>query len=204
MSVQNTENTHTEEVVVDTAHVEVVDTHATVDTHGVSAGDESVAASLGLNGQLFAFQLLNFAIVAAIVWFLILKPLTKTLEERKKIIDESLDKAKEVDSNLQMAELKFQERIDDAKSEASKVIAKAQEEGVELTEKMKGKAQKEIELVVDQAKRNIKIEKEEMMAGLREETANLVVAAVEKILEEKLDEKKDANLIKGTISKLGA
>jgi len=193
MSEHNTEN----------INVEGVHTVATVDNHGASAGEESVAASLGLNGQLFAFQLLNFAIVAVIIWFLILKPLTKTLEERKKLIDESLDKAKEVDSNLQMAELKFQERIDDAKSEASKVVAKAQEEGLVLTEKMKEKAQKEIELVVDQAKRNIKIEKEEMMVGLKEETANLVVAAVEKILEEKLDDKKDADLIKGTISKLG-
>jgi len=180
-----------------------VETHEeVVDSHSAPAVEESVAASLGLNGQLFAFQLLNFAIVAVIIWFLILKPLTKTLEERKKIIDESLDKAKEVDSNLQMAELKFQERIDDAKSEASKVIAKAQEEGVGLAVKIKEKAQKEIELVVDQAKRNIKIEKEEMMTGLREETANLVVSAVEKILEEKLDDKKDAELIKGTISKL--
>jgi F-type H+-transporting ATPase subunit b len=199
MSELNTENTHVEEGVV----AETTDTHATVDTHGASNVDESVVASLGLNGQLFAFQLLNFAIVAAIVWFLILKPLTKTMEERKKLIDDSLDKAKQVDFNLQMAEIKFQERVDEAKAEHSKIVAKAQEEGVEITNKMKEKAQKEIELVVDQAKRNIKIEKEEMMVGLKEETANLVVAAVEKILEEKLDDKKDANLIKGTISKLG-
>ena len=59
------ENTHIEETAVET-HEEVVD------THGASTGDESVAASLGLNGQLFAFQLLNFAIVAVIIWFLIL------------------------------------------------------------------------------------------------------------------------------------
>ncbi|MBU2542541.1 F0F1 ATP synthase subunit B [Patescibacteria group bacterium] len=189
MSELNTKNTN--------------ETHAVaVTSHEATTVDESVVASLGLNGQLFAFQLLNFAVVVAIVWFLILKPLTKTLEERKKLIDESLDKAKEVDSNLQMAEIKFQERIDEAKAEASKVMSKVQEEGVELTNKMKERAQKEIELVVDQAKRNIKIEKEEMMAGLKEETASLVVAAVEKILEEKLDESKDKKLIDGVLGKL--
>ena len=195
MSELNIENTHVEEVAT-TTHETVVD------THGASTGDESVAASLGLNGQLFAFQLLNFAIVAIIIWFLILKPLTSKLEERKKLIDESLDKAKEVDSNLQMAEIKFQERIDEAKSEASKVIANSQVEAVELGNRMKEKAQKEIELVVDQAKRNIKIEKEEMMTGLKEETANLVIAVVEKILEEKLDADKDKKLIDGVLDKL--
>ncbi|MFH1947556.1 MAG: F0F1 ATP synthase subunit B [Candidatus Magasanikbacteria bacterium] len=187
MSEENIQNTH-EEVVAD--------------SHSNTNADQSVAASLGLNGQLFAFQLLNFAIVAAIVWFLILKPLTSKLEERKKLIDESLDKAKEVDADLQMSEQKYQERIDEAKSEASKVMAKVQEDGTDLTNRMKEKAQKEIELVVDQAKRNIKIEKEEMMAELKEETANLVVAAVEKILEEKLDENKDKKLIDGVLGKL--
>jgi len=47
---------------------------------------QGVAASLGLNTQLFVFQLINFVIVAIILWFLILKPLIKKMEERKKII----------------------------------------------------------------------------------------------------------------------
>ena len=125
----------------------------------VSAGEESVAASLGLNVQLFVFQLINFAIVVVIIWFLILKPLTKKLEERKKVVDDSLDKAKEIDASLQMAEQKFQERIDDAKAEANKIVEKAQEEAEKAGASMKVKAKKEIELVVDQAKLNIQIEK---------------------------------------------
>lgn len=173
-----------------------------IESEGVAVKDESVAASLGLNGQLFAFQLLNFAIVAAIVWFLILKPLTKKLEERKNLIDESLDKTKQVDANLQMAEQKFQERIDEAKAEASKIIEKAFGEGEKLTIEMKKRAQKEIEIVVDQARRNIKIEKEEMVADLKQETVNLIVAALEKILSEKVDSKKDKELIEETIKGL--
>ena len=57
-----------------------------------AAAEESVAASLGLNTQLFGFQLLNFAVVGLIVWFLILKPLTKKMAERQQIINESLNK----------------------------------------------------------------------------------------------------------------
>lgn len=171
-------------------------------THEATPANESVAASLGLNGQLFIFQLINFAIVAVIIWFLILKPLTKKLEERKKIIDDGLDKAKEIDSNLQMAEQKFQERIDDAKAESNKIVEMAQDEAEKAGTNMKIKAKKEIELVVDQAKRNIQIEKEEVMTGIKAETANLVVAAVEKILGDKLDGKKDKELIEETLKKI--
>lgn len=173
-----------------------------IESEAVEAQESGVAASLGLNGQLFAFQLLNFAIVAAVIWFLILKPLTKKLEERKKLIDESLDKAKQVDANLQMAEQKFQERIDEAKAEASKIIEKAFGEGEKLTVEMKKRAQKEIEILVDQARRNIKIEKEEIVASLKQETVNLVVVALEKILSEKVDSKKDRELIEETIKGL--
>ena len=121
-------NEHGEDVAVE-AHVEV-------DSHGAVVGEETLAASLGLNGQLFAFQLLNFAIVSAIIWFLILKPLTKTLEERKKVIDESLDKAKQVETNLQMSEVKFQEKLDEAKVKANKVIEKSHSEAEILSETM--------------------------------------------------------------------
>ncbi len=175
---------------------------ATIEHTTESAGNESVAASLGLNGQLFAFQLLNFAIVAAIVWFLILKPLTSKLEERKKIIDESLDKAKEVEANLVMSNQKFQEKMEEAKAEYNKILERAGADGERLTADMKAKAKTEIENLVEQARGKIKDEKEEVMRGIKVETANLVVAAVEKILEEKLDEKKDILLIQNSLKKL--
>ena len=108
--------------------------------------EQGVEASLGLNGQLFVFQLINFAIVALILLFLILKPLTKKLEERRKIIDESLDKAKEVDANLVMAQQKFQEKVDEAKVEANKIIERAHGEAEQLSTDMKAKAKRKLKV----------------------------------------------------------
>ncbi|MFZ2189725.1 MAG: F0F1 ATP synthase subunit B [Candidatus Magasanikiibacteriota bacterium] len=180
--------------------VEETNVEATTAEHTtVAPKNEGVAASLGINAQLFGFQLLNFAIVGAIVWFLILKPLTKTMEERKKIIDDSIDNAKAVETNLQMSEVKFQEKLDQAKVEANKIIEKSHTEAEKLSVDMKEKAKKEIEMLVDQAKRNIQIEKESMMTEIKKETVNLIIAAVEKIMNEKLDDKKDVTLIEETI-----
>ncbi|MBD3311218.1 MAG: F0F1 ATP synthase subunit B [Candidatus Magasanikbacteria bacterium] len=193
---ENTEHTsevlHEDQVVTET-HEEV--SHST-------AGDDSVLASLGINGQLFAFQLLNFAIVAAILWFLILKPLTKKMEERKKMIDDSIENTQKVETKLQMSEQKYQEKIDEAKMEANKVIEKAQKEAESLKADMREKAKKEIETLINQAKRNIQIEKEDMVEELKKETADLIAVAVEKIIDQKLDAKKDRELIEKSISDL--
>lgn len=192
MNFINTVYATTEE----THEVEALNT----ETHTTeTSADAGVAASLGINGQLFVFQLLNFAIVAAILWFLILKPLTSKLEERKKVINESLDKAKEVETNLIMSQQKFQEKIDEAKVEANKIIEKTYEESGKLGEEMKIKAKKEIELLVDQAKRNIQIEKEEVMDGIKKETVTLVMAVVEKVINEKMTDKKDKDFIEEMI-----
>jgi len=170
-------------------------------SHGAMA-DEGLAASLGLNGQLFAFQLLNFVVVAVIVWFLILKPLTKKLEERKKLIDESLDKAKEIETNLGMSEKKYEEKLDEAKVEANKVIEQAHSEGKKLGEDMKIQAKEEVEKIVQQAKKNIAAEKESMMEQVRSEAAGLVVAALEKVLNEKVDSESDKRIIQESLNKL--
>lgn len=166
------------------------------------AADASVLASLGINGTLFVFQLVNFAIVALIVWFLMLKPLTKKMDERKKIIGDSLDKAKEIETNLVMSEQKFQERIDEAKVEANKVIEASFREAEQLGLDMKARAKKEIETLIDQAKHNIAIEKENMMREVEQNAGNLIVMALEKILREKMDEKKDKKLIEEMLNDL--
>ena len=81
--------------------------HTNSDVHteeSVGHADTSVAASLGLNTQLFVFQLINFEIVGAIVWFMILKPLISRMDERKKLVDESIDNAKEIETNCGTSE----------------------------------------------------------------------------------------------------
>ena len=164
-----------------------------------ASANEGVLASLGINGTLFVFQLINFAVVAMILWFLILKPLTKKMAERQKMIDQSIENAKKIEGNLIMSDKKYQERIDQAKIEANKVIDKTQAEAIKLGEELKTKSKKEIETLVDQAKKNIKVERDDMLDEVKKEAVNLVIEAIAKILPEKMDGAKDHKLIEEAI-----
>ena len=181
---------------IDFAHAsgEVLATESTNETGALS--------NLGINGPLFISQLFNFAVVATIVWFLILKPLTKKMSERQKMIDDSIANAKKIEQTLQKSEQKYQARIDEAKVEANKILDRAATETGQITEAMKIKAKQEIELLIEHAKRNIVAEKEAMVAGLKKETAGFIIAALEKILTEKMDNTKDKELIAEMIKKM--
>lgn len=167
-----------------------------------AAAEEGVLASLGINGTLFVFQLINFAIVAVILWFLILKPLTKKMSERQKMIDDSIDNAKKIETNLGMSERKYQEKIDMAKVEANKIMEKTHADAVLAGETAKDKAKKEIEQLVEQARKNIKIERDQSIVEIKEQAADLIVSAAEKILSAKIDVEKDNKIINEAIKNM--
>ncbi len=167
-----------------------------------AAADETVLSSLGINGTLFIFQLINFALVALIVWFLILKPLTKKMAERQKMIDDSIDNAKKIETNLGMSERKYQEKIDQAKVDANKIIEKAQQESVLVAEAAKEKTRKEIEALVETARKNIKSERDESIREIKEQAATVIIAAAEKIIGSSLSVEKDNKIIEEAIKKM--
>lgn len=167
-----------------------------------SVAEESVMASLGINSTLFIFQLINFAVVAVILWFLILKPLTKKMSERQKMIDDSIDNAKKIETNLGMSEKKYQEKIDLAKVEANKIMEKSQQEAVAAAENARTKAKQDIEQLVEQARKNIKIERDQSIAEIKAEAAGLIVSAAEKLLSAKIDKEKDEKIINEAVKSL--
>lgn len=171
-------------------------------TTEISQNNESVFASLGLDAHLFVFQLINFAIVFLVLWFIVLKPLVKMLEQRKNVIDESLDKAKEAETNYMMSEQKYRELVDNGKRDAAKVIEQAHTEAKKLGAEMKVTAKNEIETLVTDAKKHIEEEKDAAMQSVREESASLIALAVEKVVHEKLTSGQDEKMIEDTLREM--
>lgn len=173
----------------------------TVATTGAKA-DEGVLASLGINGPMFVAQLLNFAVVACIVWFLILKPLTKKMAERAQMIDESIANSKKIADNLANSEASYNQKLEQAKNDAQKMVEKSIGDAEAASLSVKTKAKQEIEALIEQAKHNIKVERAELKQEIKQETAALIITALEKILSEKITDKKDKELISEMVKKL--
>jgi F-type H+-transporting ATPase subunit b len=118
------------------------------------------------------------------------------------MIDDSIDNAKKIETNLGMSEKKYQEKIDQAKVDANKIIEKAGQESLVVAETTKEKTRKEIEQLVETARKNIKSERDESIAEIKEQTASLIVAAAEKILGAKIDVEKNNKIIEEAVKSL--
>ncbi len=178
------------------------ETAAEETTESTGTASTGPLADLGINSTLFVAQLINFTIVAIILWFLILKPLTKKMAERQKMIDDSIDNAKKIQENLNKSEKEYQTKIDQAKVDANKIMEKTTLAAAVATEEAKVLARKEIEQLVLQARKSIKNEKENMQTELKNETANFIVLALEKVIGEKFDSSKDKKFIEDILQKL--
>jgi F-type H+-transporting ATPase subunit b len=182
--------------LLDAAHASEVENTTT------EASSEGVLHSLGIDTSWIISQGISFIMIACIIWFLILKPVTKKMSERQKTIDDSLKNADEIEKRLTKSQLDYQARIDQAKMEGNKMIEQATQEALEVKESMKQEAAKEIEDLVDQAKKKIQREKEQVMQGIKTEAAELISHALEKIIAKKLDTTDDQKLIQEMIEKI--
>lgn len=149
--------------------------------------EQGLLGSMGIDWKMFVIQLINLAIVFCILWFLILKPLTKKMSERQKKIDESLENTKKIDQMLKKSDNDYRDQINTAKAEANQILEKAKIDAVLTAESIKNNTKKDIDLMTASAKKNIDEEKQKMVADFKNEAAEIVVLALKKIVSNKFD-----------------
>lgn len=161
-----------------------------------------VISTFHIDIKLLIAQVVNFAIVFAVLYYFGIKPLMKVLQERSQKIDDSLKNAEKIKSELADTQKQRDEIIIRAKSEATSILAEVNQQGEARKLEMLAKAKEEINIIITKTKQDLEREKKSISQQLKAETGELVVQAIEKILAEKLDDSMDKNYIKKTIDNI--
>lgn len=152
--------------------------------------------ALGINLQGFLFQLITFVLVLMLLHKFVYKRLVETLEARRTAVIESLDNAKEAAAALEKTNEKTAELLKEARKEAADVVALAQKEAAKVAEEAETKASKKAAHLIEQAEARIHSDIAAARVSLHAEMVDLVASATEKVIQSKLDAKKDNDLIK--------
>ena len=162
---------------------------------------ENLIETFHIDIKLLIAQAINFAIVFSVLYFFALKPLLKVMRDRTKKIEKSIDDARAIEEKLNKTDEEYNKAISKAKKEANIIMEKANVASEEKRQDLIEKAKNEIGQIINKEKEQMQIEKARTLKEIKKETADLVVASLEKILEEKMDSKKDGELIKKIIKK---
>ncbi len=147
-----------------------------------------IVDAFGLNWSSFIGQVVNFCIVAYVLWRFAFKPVLATLDERQKKIADGLRYAEETKARLDSAQQEISDTLKKAQIEAASIIEQARKASKEVAERETAAATERANGLITTAQQAIELEKQKMLAEARTEIARLVVATTQRVLAKELND----------------
>jgi F-type H+-transporting ATPase subunit b len=151
-----------------------------------------ITNDFGLQLPLLLAQVVNFLVVAFLLWKFAFKPVMATIEERQQKIDAGLKYAEEMKAKLEAAQQSSAAQIKEAAVKGQQIVAEAQKAAKELAERQQNEAAAKGAEMISKAREAIELEKKKMLAEARTEIARLVVATTQRVLAKELSEQERA------------
>ena len=134
-------------------------------------------------------------IAFGVVFFVLVKfgwpIITQMVDERKKYIDDSLESARQANEKLAKIQEESAALLKQAREQQSQILADAMEQRKQIV----GKAQTEATIagqkILEEAKQQIEVEKEDAIRDIRRQVGLLSVEIAEKVLRQSLKTDKD-------------
>ena len=135
--------------------------------------------------------LLFWMLLAFLVIFFVLAKfgfpvVTKMVEERKAYIDDSLKKAHEANEKLANIQQEGENLLKEARERQQQILTEAAQTRDAIVEKAQMKAREEGARIITEAKAQIEAEKQNAIADIRKQVAELSVQVAEKVLRKEL------------------
>ena len=154
--------------------------------HAVELTAEGGAALFQINLFWVIVSALNFIVFFAILWTFALKPVTRTLAERKDRITQGLADAEQARLDRANAEAERIATLAEARREAREILERAQKVAQESRDADIAATKADLERLREQAAADIDAEKQRAIADLRSEVADLAIAAAGKVVGESM------------------
>lgn len=150
---------------------------------------------LGISWQGLLAQVINFALLFALLYFIAYKPMRRMLGERSNRIKESMEQAEQIKEQMAKTEEQVKEQLEAARREGQDILTQAAQMGERLKEEARGEARQETEVIVARARIEIEREREEAIDEVKRQFVDLAITAAEKVVNESLDRERHRRLI---------
>ncbi len=161
-----------------------------------------ILEKLTIRPDLLGFMVLNFLVLVVILRFILLKPLSRAIEERQKKINAGLDNAVQMEKKMKEFEEDYEEKMKDVKAETKKIIEEAKMEGKKLREEELEKAQGEASRMMENAKGEIEKTKQSLKQEVKSELGDIIGEVVTGFLKTEISSDQKKKLLEDAIKEL--
>ena len=167
-------------------------------------GDKGMLETFGVNAPLFISQLIAFTIVALLLKKFAYKPVLDMLEQRKARIAEAEANAEKIKSELAETESARDKILEEARSEANRLIEETHSAAAELKEAKTQEAISSAEAIIAKAQEAAAAERDKLMAELKQEVGRLEVETTCKVTGKVLTAEDQQRLIEDANKEIAA
>ncbi|HRC62449.1 MAG: F0F1 ATP synthase subunit B [Dehalococcoidia bacterium] len=152
-------------------------------------------AALGISLPGLIQNLVNFTILLVVLRLFLYKPLFRVLDERKRKIQEGIDRASAAANTAAESEAEARRILDQARAEGQESVRRAQESAARLREELEARARQDADQIVARAREEVALERDQAIEQLRREFADLTIVAAERVINQSLDRQAHQRLI---------
>lgn len=156
----------------------------------------------------FHLSTILFTILNLLVLFFILKKLlfgrvNAVLEQRAALVKSEIASAEATNQQAQELKAQYEDKLTDARHEAAKIVADAQNRAQRVYEGKLAEAETDAKRLRGEAERQIADQREAVLRSARNEVASLALLAAEKVAQRSMNQADDKALVDAFLSEVG-
>lgn len=156
--------------------------------------------SLGIEWPILIAQIVNFAILLAILGKFVYKPVLKMLDERQEGVAKALEREEKAAAKLAAADAEREKILAAARAESQGIIDEAKKDGEGLKVKLVATAKEEITKLKADAEKRLKDERARLVTEVKGEIGGLIVDTIEKTLGDVLDARTQGRMVEQALA----
>ncbi len=151
----------------------------------------------------FIFQSINIFIVLFVLARFLFKPIGEIIQRRETYVQESLDAARQAREEAERLRQEYEARLREAQQEAQSIIERATKAAEAREQAILAEAQAEAERLRNKAVAEINAQREQALAAIRDQVADLIVLAAGRVLERAIEDRDHRRLAEEFAAKVG-
>ena len=145
----------------------------------------------------------NFIILLVAMYFLMYKPLKKTMDLRHDKIKGDIEAAEALKTDADQMKAEISAELAKSRETAQEIINRAEKTAEAQKNDIMAEARAEAQKLIEKANAEIKEEKEKVLSEIRNEAATLAIFAASKLIEKDLDDDAHKKLVDKYIEEAG-